>query len=274
MSDDDEKKVFYRGEIVLNDPLVSGTIIVPDGVDWSGFMDRGYLRGKPGEKVEGIIGVPVKNERTGRGMSVTFEMLPQGFDLPRKVHTSISGVVKKRDGNLIKEFEIRAVNLSANRTSDTYIELIEDEGEPMKKSQLCRAVYHHHDGHGLNEDLEIDCDDRDVETGGGASHYYEIGRGISPEDPGDRTVAEHMAEHLYATIQFQKGPRHHPESTPGITDGALLAVIIDRYLAFQKGPFACRENALVITKLQEALHWMKHRADDRARRDVLGKLEK
>ena len=34
--------------------------------------------------------------------------------------------------------------------------------------------------------------------------------------------------------------------------------------------FPCRENALVITKLEEALHWLEHRKKDREKRAVEG----
>ena len=122
----------------------------------------------------------------------------------------------------------------------------------------------HHDGHGLNEQLLISHDERDVEKGGGASHRYMV-----EHIPGDE-----RASAVVASIQFQHGPRDVKGSKPGITDAAMLGIVIDRYRAFQAGPFACRENALVLTKLEEALHWMKHRADERAKRGVLGKLEK
>ena len=37
-----------------------------------------------------------------------------------------------------------------------------------------------------------------------------------------------------------------------------------------QGRFACRENALAITKLEEALHWLQHRTADRESRGVEG----
>ncbi len=140
------------------------------------------------------------------------------------------------------------------------------------------GIMHHHDGHGLNENLLIRVDGRDFERGGGASHNYSIDvvDRIDIVDKIDNTTIDdcRIVWADVAIIQFQQGPRDDPKSKLGITDAALLAVVIDRYLAFQEGPYRCRENALVITKLQEALHWMKHRADDRANRGVLGKSEK
>jgi hypothetical protein len=54
----------------------------------------------------------------------------------------------------------------------------------------------------------------------------------------------------------------------------MLVAMIDRLRGFQAGPFACRENAIILTKLEECLHWTRARADARAKRGVLGKAEK
>jgi len=48
----------------------------------------------------------------------------------------------------------------------------------------------------------------------------------------------------------------------------IIQILIERIEGFQKGPFAGRENAIVITKLQEAQHWLEHRTRDRERRNV------
>jgi len=115
----------------------------------------------------------------------------------------------------------------------------------------------HHDGHGLAESLRIEADERSL-AGGGASHLYRVWYGVMK-------VAE---------IHFQKGPRNEDGSTPGIIDSVLLAIIADRMEGFQVGPYSDRTNALVLTKVQEAMHWLTHRADERARRGVLGKNTK
>lgn len=70
-------------------------------------------------------------------------------------------------------------------------------------------------------------------------------------------------------LKFQKGPvKEH--GVNGITDEALLAIVLDRLRGFQTTPYSCRENSLAITKLEEALHWMMHRAIARQRRGVEG----
>lgn len=118
-----------------------------------------------------------------------------------------------------------------------------------------RDIIDHHDGHGLNEAIRIRAD---APGPGGASHEYVL-------DIGGFCVA---------SIQFQKGPRQEPGSIAGVTEAALLAVLIDRLRCFQAGEYACRENAIQITKLEETLHWTKARADARARRGVLGTNQK
>jgi hypothetical protein len=47
-------------------------------------------------------------------------------------------------------------------------------------------------------------------------------------------------------------------------------ICIDRLRSFQSGDFKCRENALALTKLEEALHWLNHRTRDRQSRGVEG----
>lgn len=109
----------------------------------------------------------------------------------------------------------------------------------------------HHDGHGLNESIEITADNADAS---GASHYYEL----------------HIGGSFIGSIQFQQGPREAEGSRAGATEAAMFAILIDRLQGFQRGPYGCRENAIQITKLEECLHWTKARADDRAKRGVLG----
>lgn len=118
-----------------------------------------------------------------------------------------------------------------------------------------RGIDTHHDGHGLNESIRIEADEPGP---GGASHHYELT--IDGE--------------IVAMIQFQEGPRNEPGSTAGVTEAALLAVLIDRLQMFQAGPYSCRENAIQLTKLEETLHWTKARADARAKRGVLGTYKK
>ena len=73
-------------------------------------------------------------------------------------------------------------------------------------------------------------------------------------------------------IRFQNGPIAE-EGVNGLTQEVLLAVVIDRLRSFQSGPFSCRENAIALTKCEEALHWLQQRTIDRMRRGVEGKMK-
>jgi hypothetical protein len=129
------------------------------------------------------------------------------------------------------------------------------------KDQI-RIIEDHHDGHGLTESIRIEADGP---GSGNASHYYTAW--VSGPTHDDTPT-------LAAYVRFQEGPRNVEGSVPGITEGVLYAILIDRLRAFQAGPYACRENAIQLTHLEEALMWAKERAHARARRGVLGSYAK
>ena len=56
----------------------------------------------------------------------------------------------------------------------------------------------------------------------------------------------------------------------GTTNEEVLRVLIDR-MQFLQTKFPCRENAIVITKLEESLMWLEKRTADRLKRGVEGK---
>jgi hypothetical protein len=116
-----------------------------------------------------------------------------------------------------------------------------------------RLITDHHDSHGLAESIILEADDQDPAAGHASHHYTAVIDGLQ-----------------VLRVQFQQGPRSDPDSEPGIIDGVLLAIVIDRMTAFSRGRYACRENSLVRTHCEEALMWLKHRADERAKRGVLG----
>ncbi len=73
----------------------------------------------------------------------------------------------------------------------------------------------------------------------------------------------------FGSVRFQNGPiKEH--GVNGCHQEDLLAIVIHRLQCFQKGEFACRENALALTKLEEAMHWLNHRTFDRNKRGVEG----
>lgn len=126
-----------------------------------------------------------------------------------------------------------------------------------------KALTTHHDGFKLNSSIIVEAVD---EPGpGGARHEYRLSIKHAPDE-----AVGYVGNAEVATIQFQRGPRNEPGSLPGVTEGALLAVLIDRLQAFQAGEFKCEENRHTLRHLQEALHWTKARSRNRAARGVLG----
>ena len=100
---------------------------------------------------------------------------------------------------------------------------------------------------------------------GGAHHEYKV-VGLDHAKDG----AEHTA---YAQIKFQKGPVAE-NGVNGIFMEDLLQICRHRLQCFQAGNFACRENELALTKIEEALHWLDHRTKDRQARGVEGTTHK
>jgi len=92
--------------------------------------------------------------------------------------------------------------------------------------------------------------------------------------------------HKYELASFESGPAQtlqFIEKVPttegskelrtindGTTNEEVLKVLIDR-LQYLNGKFPCRENAIVITKLEESLMWLDKRTSDRLARNVEGK---
>lgn len=108
-----------------------------------------------------------------------------------------------------------------------------------------------HKVNGLNEELDIFVADEPGQ--GNACHEYRI---------------EHPTRQM-ASISFQNGPLSE-SGVNGITQETLLAIVEDRLIGFQSGQYACRENAVALTKIQEAMMWLQKRTRDRIARGVEG----
>lgn len=102
---------------------------------------------------------------------------------------------------------------------------------------------------------------------GGAYHEYAI-------RPIEKIVDEYGEIESFSRVLFQQGARNDPNSRRGVLDVDLLEIVRDRLMCFQKGDYSCRENAIALTHIEEALLWMNKRVDDRAERGVLGTEEK
>lgn len=117
---------------------------------------------------------------------------------------------------------------------------------------------HDHETNAANRQVTITADEPDANNGN-ASHVYEI-TALTPD--GAPSIAG-------TKIWFQHGPIAEV-GVNGITNEALLAIVIDRLRGFQSSKYACRENALALTKLEEALQWLHWRTRGREARGVEG----
>ena len=101
--------------------------------------------------------------------------------------------------------------------------------------------------------------------GNGNHHYFLSGFHTKGNPSRDSSCDDATGLH----VLFQNGPIKEA-GINGVTNEALVAVVIDRLQGFQNGRYACRENALALTKLEEAMHWMRHRTLLREARGVEG----
>lgn len=91
-------------------------------------------------------------------------------------------------------------------------------------------------------------------------------------DENGRPAGGHT-EAIGLSLDWQNGPlavdgvRREPNGTFVET---VIRAALGRLYFYQASEFRCRENALAITKLEEALHWCNHRTADREARGVEG----
>jgi hypothetical protein len=96
----------------------------------------------------------------------------------------------------------------------------------------------------------------------GAPHSFQV-----------RPVKDPESLEVLTEIHFQEGPIKEC-GVNGACNEDLICMVIARLEHFQKTQFACRENALAITKLEEALLWLRKRTMAREKRGVEGTHEK
>lgn len=97
------------------------------------------------------------------------------------------------------------------------------------------------------------CDERGT---GNANHKYSVNTTKEPST-------------ILGVVDFQKGPIQE-NGINGVMNEDLIAIVIDRLQGFQDSNYKCRENAIALTKLEEALLWLRKRTMDRERRNVEG----
>lgn len=94
-----------------------------------------------------------------------------------------------------------------------------------------------------------------------APHRYAVAKA---EDGPNGKPAEPLCQ-----IHFQEGPIKEC-GVNGVCNEDLINMVIDRLEHFQNSEFRCRENAVAITKLEEALLWLRKRTMGREQRGVEG----
>jgi len=103
---------------------------------------------------------------------------------------------------------------------------------------------------------------------------HEDDRGLLPSDvqfwlPPAAADVPNVIGDICGTLHFQNGPIGEC-GVNGIGIEHLLHLVAARLRGYQATDFRCRENALALTKIEEALHWLQHRTQDRQTRGVEG----
>lgn len=93
-----------------------------------------------------------------------------------------------------------------------------------------------------------------------APHNFIVTTPVSESDKLEEQLLE---------VSFQNGAIKE-NGVNGVMNEDLIHMVIYRLEHFQASPFACRENQLAITKLEEALLWLRKRTIGRENRGVEG----
>jgi hypothetical protein len=70
-------------------------------------------------------------------------------------------------------------------------------------------------------------------------------------------------------VDFQEGPCKE-NGVNGVANEDLLHMVLVRLNGFQNTPYACKENAMAIARIEEALMWLRYRTESRAQNNTLG----
>ena len=100
----------------------------------------------------------------------------------------------------------------------------------------------------------VGCEDKENQKYN-APHHFEIA---------DKETLE-----VIETVDFQEGPIKEC-GVNGVCNEDLLLMVLVRLQSFQNSPYACKENEMAITKLEETLMWLNKRTLDRELRKVEG----
>lgn len=94
-----------------------------------------------------------------------------------------------------------------------------------------------------------------------APHSFEVRATNGYDNQGNQDVL--------ARIHFQEGAINE-HGVNGVCNEDLIAMVICRLESFNQTDFRCRENSMAVTKLEEALLWLRKRTMGREQRGVEG----
>lgn len=116
-----------------------------------------------------------------------------------------------------------------------------------------------HKVNGLNDAIKIEV--MDGPGPGGANHLYQL------------SVLTKDGTHKYCFINFQNGPIQEAGFN-GFSQEALLAVLEDRLVGFQNGPYANDDNEEALDYIRKAMKALHRRTKERMARGVEGTMQK
>ncbi len=123
------------------------------------------------------------------------------------------------------------------------------------------------EGDSANHQLTIEITDKPGQ--GGANHRYEITGFDTKTNVSAKDSEGYETGFSRDIILFQNGPIKE-FGVNGVTQEALLAIIMDRLKCFQSGPFACSDNAAALGHCEHALAYLQKRTRARIERGVEG----
>lgn len=99
--------------------------------------------------------------------------------------------------------------------------------------------------------------------------YHESEDQIIFNAPHHFNVLRKGTDKILTQVDFQKGPIRE-NGVNGVCNEDLIAMVICRLEHFQQSEYSSRDNAMAITKLEEALLWLRKRTIGRENRGVEG----
>lgn len=99
--------------------------------------------------------------------------------------------------------------------------------------------------------------------------YVESGSVDNKNTPYEFTVKAVANGEPIQFVKFQKGFMS-TDGVNGMANEDALLMVLTRLQSYQNTEFACRETAVAITKIEEAVMWLRARTTNREVRGILG----